>query len=314
MGDDLAFGILGPVEARLGDRPVPLGRPRARALLGYLLTCPNRVLSTDQLVDALWDGSTPATARSQVQADISALRRALADCGQDEVIVTAPPGYLLRAPESRIDLTAFRRETASARAALAGGDPAEAAGAYRRALACWRGRPLDGVVAGYADAVRAGLAEQRLTTYEQLVDVELALGRHLDLVAELCATIEAHPLRESLARRGMIALYRCGRQSDALLVARRLRQLLREEEGLDPGRSIRALEQAILTADPRLDHRPTDRPGPEPFRPAASAARRVRTPRSWYASAARLPHPTRRLTDSRRSGSSGGRSGRRAAG
>jgi DNA-binding SARP family transcriptional activator len=253
MGNAVSFAILGPVEAQADGRTIDLGRPRARAVLAYLLTSGNRVVSTERLIDAVWDGAAPPTARAQIHADISALRRGFATSGAAGLIATLPPGYLLRLAEGQLDWDAFRHEVRLARQMAAAGCLDDAATLLRRALGRWRGPSMAGAAAAYIDRTRAAIEERRLSAYEQLVDLELALGRHQDLIAELTELWETNPTRESLAGRLMLASYRCGRPSDALRIARRLRRSLVDREGLDPSRSIAELERSILRADPRLD-------------------------------------------------------------
>jgi DNA-binding SARP family transcriptional activator len=253
----MQFAILGPVEATTAGRPVPIERPRWRSVLAFLLLSANRVVATERLIDALWGSAAPSTARAQIQADVSALRRVLT-CADDRIdLVTRSPGYVLTVREGELDADVFHDHCANGREALALGRLDLGADRFREALAVWRGPAVADVPAAYGEAVRAQLDEERLLAVEQLADAELALGRHRTLVPELSAFVANQPIRETLVARLMLALHRSGRQADALRAGRELRQLLAEREGLDPSRAHVALENAVLQADPALDWRPS---------------------------------------------------------
>ena len=243
------FSILGPVEMSRGGRSLPIGRPQRRALIGYLLLHTNRVVSTGQLVEALWGGAAPDSARTQVQAGISALRKRFREVGAPDHIATHGDGYVLTTGNGELDLAEFKEAVTQARAI---GEPEEAVRLLRRALALWRGPAFTGISAAYASVAEIQLEEERLAACEQLADLELALGRLGDAIPGLTRLVDTFPLREQLVERLMLALTRSGRRSDALRVARDLRRRLAEQQGLDPGHSFVQLEHAILTADPAL--------------------------------------------------------------
>jgi DNA-binding SARP family transcriptional activator len=247
------YRVLGPVEVRVAGRPVAIGGPKPRSLLALLLLNANRVVPTAQVMEALWGGRPPATGATRVQGVVSQLRAALARAGlSPSPITTHPHGYLLGVATGQLDLEVFERQRGQARSAAARGDLAAAAAAYRAGLGCWRGPALGGVAAPFAEAEGARLEEGRLTAVEELNDVELALGHHADLVSELTALVGRHPLRERLREQLMLALYRSGRQAEALEAYREGRRLLVEEQGLEPGPDLQRLQQSILAGDPRL--------------------------------------------------------------
>ena len=186
----------------------------------------------------------PETATTAIQVHVSQLRKVL---GPD-VIVTQRPGYLLRARDGELDLGRFEEAVARARSAA----PAEAAALLTEALALWRGVPLAELDAPFARAARARLEEQRLAALEERVDADIELGRHAQLVPELEGLVEGHPLRERLRGQLMVALYRCGRQADALAVYQEGRRALVDELGLEPGDELQRLERAILNHEPAL--------------------------------------------------------------
>src|ERR671934_684250 len=241
----MEFRILGPLQVLDEGREVPLGGSKQRALLASLLLHANEVVSRDRLIDELWGASPPDTAPTALQVYVSQLRKAL---GRD-LIVTQPPGYLIRVSDGELDLHRFERLVASARAE----EPAQAARLLREGLALWRGAPLAELGDSFAPAERARLEEQRLAALEQWIEAELALGRHAERVPELEGLVREHALRERVRGQLMLALYRCGRQADALAVYGQGRRLLQEELGLEPGEDLRRLERAILNHDPSLD-------------------------------------------------------------
>jgi len=239
------FRILGPLEVMDGDRTVALGGSKQRALLACLLLHTNEVVSRDRLIDELWGASPPDTARTALQVYVSQLRKALAR----DLILTQPPGYLIRVSDGELDLHRFERLVATARTE----GPAQTARLLREGLALWRGAPLAELGDSFARAERARLEEQRLAALEQRIEAELALGRNAELVPELEGLVREQPLRERLRGQLMLALYRCGRQADALEVFRSGRRLLDEELGLKPGDELQRLERAILNHDPSLE-------------------------------------------------------------
>jgi len=239
------FRILGPLEVLEDGRQVTLGGSKQRALLASLLLHANEVVSRDRLIDELWGASPPETAPTALQVHVSQLRKAL---GRD-LILTQPPGYLIRLSDGELDLHRFEQLVAAARAE----DAAQAARLLREGLALWRGAPLAELSDVFAPPERARLEEQRLAALEQRIQADLALGRHAELVPELEGLVRKHPLRERLRGELMLALYRCGRQADALEVYRSARRLLDEELGLEPDNELQRLEKAILNHDPALN-------------------------------------------------------------
>jgi DNA-binding SARP family transcriptional activator len=235
----LEFRILGPVEA-VGDAgPLPLGGVKQRALLALLLLEGGRVVSSDRLIDALWAGSPPATASASLQNFVSQLRKALGA----QAIETRPPGYRLRLEGAELDLARVRRLVDEARA----GDLPRRARLLAEALEQWRGDPL-GELADeeFARPEAARLAEMRLTLVEEHVEAELALGRHAELVAGLARLVRDQPLRERLRGQLMLALYRAGRQAEALEVYRDGRAALVEQLGIEPSPLLQQLHTTIL--------------------------------------------------------------------
>ncbi len=245
------FRVLGPFEVEVGGRPFPLGRRRERCLLAVLLLELGCVMAVDRLVDLLWDEDPPEHARRAVHAHVARLRAALDDpLGGDGVrIVTAGSGYVLHAERSSVDAEQFRQMAGRARA----GTAEERAGLLRAALALWRGPPLVDI-ASYRLRARVcrDLEELRLLAHEDCIAAELDLGRHAELVAELHGLTDAHPYRERLRALLMLALYRAGRQVEALEVFRSTRALLVDELGMEPTVRLQRLHQVMLHADERL--------------------------------------------------------------
>jgi DNA-binding SARP family transcriptional activator/DNA-binding CsgD family transcriptional regulator len=241
----MQFLVLGPLEVREGERLVPLGSGRDRSLLGVLLLHPNEPVSIDRLVDELWGESAPMHPTKLVQGYVSALRKRL---GVDRVL-TRPPGYLVRVAPSELDSIAFERLVTRARSE----PPEGAAGRLREALALWRGLALADVrLEGLAAHEAERLNESRVTALLDRIDADLALGRHRDIVGELKSLIAEHPLQERLRGQLMLALYRTGRQAEALDAYRQTRELLSEELGIEPGEQLQSLHTAILRQDPAL--------------------------------------------------------------
>jgi DNA-binding SARP family transcriptional activator len=247
----LEFRILGPLEVVGDDGPLPLGGPKQRATLAILLLHANRVVSIERLADDLYAGAPPVTAVTQVQRQVSELRKAL---GADSAIETRPPGYLIRVSPDRLDLARFEGRTSEAGRALARGEALEAADLLRDALSLWRGTPLaDLAYESFAQVAIGRLEEIRLAAVEQRIEAELALGHHSEMIGELAALAVEHPLREGLSAQLMVALYRSGRQAESLDVYRRAREALVEQFGIEPTPALRALERAILKQDPSLN-------------------------------------------------------------
>ena len=239
--------VLGTVELVAEGQVRVLPGAGERALLALLALAAGRVVPVSALVDALWGAALPANPGNALQVRVSKLRRALAAAGApSELVVTRPPGYLLDIPRDRVDALRFTDQVAAARTA-AHADPAAAARRYREALAAWHGPAL----AEFVDAAWAGpeavrLTELQLAAREELVDLEVAAGRHSEVLGELEELTAAHPLRERLHARLMLALYRAGRQADALAAYQRARNLLDAELGLEPSSELRDLQEAIL--------------------------------------------------------------------
>jgi len=249
------FRILGPLEVCSEGRAVPLRSSRQRTLLAILLLHANEVVSTERLFDELWGERPPATAAKTLQMHVSHLRKLLGHAGHaDGPIVTRAPGYAIEVGPEQFDLRRFEELSAGGREALDAGDPAAASEGLRVALGLWRGPPLaDFAFEPFAQAEIARLEELRLGALEDRIAADLELGRHAQLVGELEGLVSEHPLRERPRGQLMLALYRCGRQAEALQAYRGARRALVEELGLEPSRELRALEQAILTQDPGLD-------------------------------------------------------------
>ena len=241
----MEFLILGPLEVRNGEHTFRLSAAKQRALLGVLLLHANETVSTSRLVDELWGERPPATAEKLVQGYVHALRKELGN----EVLQTRPPGYRLSVEPRALDLLEFERLTAEAR----GVPTSESVELRRQALALWRGAPLADVVLEGPERHNLGrLNELRLTTQIERIDAELELGRHAQLVGELEALVSEHPYQERAAAQLMLALYRSGRQAEALDVYRTVGRRLSDELGLQPGQELRQLEAAILRHDDAL--------------------------------------------------------------
>jgi class 3 adenylate cyclase len=244
---EIEFRVLGPLEVLVGGRALELKRRKQRSLLALLLLRAGEVLSTDHLVEELWAGTPPKAAVGSLQNLVSELRKALGR----ETVLTREPGYLLDVDQDRIDLHQFERLVARA------GETEEAArraSVLREALALWRGPALaDLVLEPFAQIEIARLEERRTAAREDLLDADLELGAHAQLVGELEALVTEHPLRERLRGQLMLALYRSGRQAEALEAYREARETLVEELGIEPSPELHQLEQAILRHDQELD-------------------------------------------------------------
>lgn len=281
----LDIRLLGPVEVWAGGRRAPLGGTRPLAVLSALVVHLGEVLSTERLVDCVWDEEAPATAGALVATHVSAVRRALAKVGAEGVIRTRPPGYVAELAPSSIDSRRFEELLASGRAAAGGGRPEEAAELLSEALGLWRGRgALEGLGQSFARIEAARLAELRLVAQEDSFALELTLGRADRTIAPLLTHVADHPLRERPRGQLMTALFRTGRISDALRTYQEAREILRDELGVDPGPELRALHQAVLTNDAALlgkaSRTDTERPAAprqgrgDPGRPGPGTARR----------------------------------------
>ncbi|MEU1898071.1 BTAD domain-containing putative transcriptional regulator [Nocardiopsis dassonvillei] len=250
-----------------GPLPVPAGRQQA--VLCALLLELERVVSVDHLIDVLWAHDPPDTARTQVQICVSRLRRLLKPTGVS--IETRPPGYLLVVDPATVDVHVQRTLVGEAAALNAQGRGEGTAAALRAAADLWRGPTLSGVGSAILAAKATRLDEERLSVIESYLDVELGLGRHSRLVGEIRTLVGEHPLRERLRAQLMLALYRSGRQAEALDTYRAGRELLVEELGLEPGEELRGMESAILAGDPGLQAPAPPAPAAPPARAEASA-------------------------------------------
>jgi DNA-binding SARP family transcriptional activator len=266
----LEFRILGPLEVSRDGRTVHLGGRRQRAVLAALLAHPDEVVPTERLIDEVWGEDAPASAPNMIQAYVSRLRKAL---GRD-VLATRPPGYLLRLGEAQLDSIRLADLVVQAREAMAEARTGEALGLLAEALGLWRGPPLaDFTYDAFAQGEVTRLEELRLEAIELRIDGELELGRHLRLADELEQLIALHPFRERLRGQLMLALYRSGRQAEALEAYRTARRTLADELGIKPSPALRKLEQAIRIQDRRLGAVTTE---PELGRPAAESAASLR--------------------------------------
>jgi DNA-binding SARP family transcriptional activator/tetratricopeptide (TPR) repeat protein len=246
------FRILGPVEVEGPAGTVRIPPGRQLVILTSLLVEANQVVSTEHLIDSLWDDQPPDTARTQVQICVSRLRKILSTAGVDVPILTRPPGYQLRIDETAVDVHVFTRKLAEARVLLKEGRATEAAALLRSAVALWHGPCLSGITSRPLRTRALRLEEDRLNAIETYLEIELGLGRHHDLIGEITRLVHEHPLRERLRALLMLALYRSGRQAEALDTYRTARDLLIEELGLEPGEELRLLENAILAGDTSL--------------------------------------------------------------
>ena len=291
--------MLGPLEVQDGGAPVPLGSAKQRMLLAALLVHANAVVSVDRLADILWGDEPPADAAATLRNYVSRLRavlepdRASGEAGT--VLVSRPPGYVLRVDQAQVDATCFERLVAEGRVALREGDPAGAAERLGRALGLWRGAAF-GEFADepFAQAEAIRLDELRLSALEDRIEAELARGRHSEVIGDLEVAARANPTRERLWARWMLALYRGGRQAEALGAYRDLRAHLGEELGITPSSELVALEEAIVLQKPELDWVP---PPPRPVpadtrtrddarhRDALGAAPMLVMPKTHYAKA-----------------------------
>jgi WD40 repeat protein/DNA-binding SARP family transcriptional activator len=246
----MEFRILGPLEVHGDLGAIRVSGRKPRAVLAVLLLHANEPVSPERLALALWGEEAPATAVSTVQVHISRLRKAL---GDGEFITTSSAGYRIRVEPGELDAERFERLVEDGRRALAAGRATEAATVLREALALWRGPPLaDLAFEPFAHVEIARLEEQRLAALEARIEADLAAGRHAELVGELRRLVADQPTREQLAGHLMVALYRCGRQAEALDAYRDAREKLANDLGIEPGPELRALQDAVLRHDQSL--------------------------------------------------------------
>ncbi|MEV6393653.1 BTAD domain-containing putative transcriptional regulator [Streptomyces sp. NPDC051907] len=258
-GVDLRFSVLGPVRAWRGGEPLPSGSPQQRALLAALLLRDGRTATASELIDAIWGEDPPSQALAAVRTYASRLRKVLTL----QALVSESGGYAIRVRRDALDLSVAQELAAEAEKSRAAGDRCQARALVDKSLGLWDGEPLANVPGPYAENQRARLEEWRLQLLETRLDLDLEVGCHAGAVSELTALTAAHPLRERLRELLMLALYRSGRQAEALAVYADTRRLLAEELGVDPRPELSRLQQRILQADEELA-RPSEEPAPAP--------------------------------------------------
>ncbi|MDA0633395.1 BTAD domain-containing putative transcriptional regulator [Nonomuraea sp. MCN248] len=282
VDNGLRFAVLGPVRAWRHGHELDLGTPLQRSILGMLLLKEGRAVTPAEMIDAVWGEESPPRALGALRTYVSRLRTVLEPerpaRSRPELLTSVGKGYALRLPADSLDLTRFERAVTEAETARRAGRLPVAAERLRAGLALFEGEPLAGAVGPFAEHQRDRLVERRLGVIETLMDLDLELGDHASVVAELVALTADHPLRERLRAQLMLAYYRCGRQGDALAVFTETRQALVHELGVEPGPELTALHQRILTADPGLSapvraeqeeaKEPEEEPAPDLPRPA----------------------------------------------
>jgi DNA-binding SARP family transcriptional activator len=252
-GDVLEFGLLGPLVVRCGEMVLAVPRGNQRTLLAALLVDANRVVPVDDIAETLWGAAAPPSAAATIRNYVKRLRQILGEAGRDRIRFR-PGGYVISVSEDELDVSRFSSLLASARAAARVASWDQAAALAREALGLWRGEPLADIESDeLALRERPRLAELRLQSTEIRAEAELWLGRHGEVLAELQQLAADHPLREQLHAMLMLALYRCGRQAEALTAYQQARTVLVDELGIEPGSELRELQRQILTADPALD-------------------------------------------------------------
>ena len=255
-GTALRFGVLGPLRAWRGDTVVDLGPLQQRVVLAVLCLHTGRPVGRQQMIDAVWGETPPTHAVNLLHRHVSGLRRVLepdpGDRTRSGSLVWTDAGYLLTLPPGALDLQVFDSELRRARTSRAAGDLRKAARALHAALGLWRGPLCDGLSSPFLDAQRDRLAESRISVVEERIELDLAIGDHIDVIAELRDLVVEHPLHERLHGLLMLALYRAGRQADALAAFRDARRHLHEELGIEPSAPLQQLHQQILAADPAL--------------------------------------------------------------
>ncbi|WP_263302477.1 AfsR/SARP family transcriptional regulator [Streptomyces purpurogeneiscleroticus] len=252
----LRFEVLGPLRVWRNEVELEVGPVQQRVVLAVLLLHANRPLPREKLIDAVWGMSAPGRAVNLVQRHAAGLRRALEPDrrarGPSRLLAWTEAGYVLSVPAGSLDLETATGLVRRGRAARAAEDWPAAAEAFHGALRLWRGRLCEGLTSPLLDAERERLEDYRLGVLEERIEADLALGRHTSVVAELAGLVREHPLRERLCAHFMVALYRSGRQAEALAAYRNARAVLAAELGIDPSPELRCLERAVLTADPTL--------------------------------------------------------------
>ncbi|MEV0330159.1 BTAD domain-containing putative transcriptional regulator [Micromonospora echinospora] len=268
MSGMLRFEILGPQRAWYADSEIDLGPGKQRAVLAVLLLAANRAVPTGQIVDAVWPEEPPANGTNVVQKYVAGLRRVLeperSPRSPGQVLTLTDAGYLLRVDPDAVDFVRFERGVRRARRSVAEGRPSTALAELRAALDLWRGEPLSGFAGPSFEAARQRLVELRAAALEDRIGLELNAGRHREIVGELVELVVEFPVRERLRHQLMLALYRSGRQAEALSAYREIGDLLREEHGIEPGGALQELHGRILRSDPTL--------APSPSMPPAAPA------------------------------------------
>ncbi|MFI6328147.1 BTAD domain-containing putative transcriptional regulator [Micromonospora chersina] len=256
MSEALRFEILGPQRAWYADRPLDLGPGKQRAVLAVLLLAEGRPVPTGQIVDAVWPEEPPANGPNVVQKYVAGLRRVLEPDRSPrtpaQVLTLTDAGYLLRIPSEAVDAVRFERGVRRARQWQAAGRTEDALAEVTGALERWQGEPFTGFTGAYFDAARHRLVELRAVALETRTELELASGRHGELVGRLVELVAEFPVRERLRHQLMLALHRGGRQAEALAAYRDFADLLREEYGIEPGEALQDLHRRILRSDPTL--------------------------------------------------------------
>lgn len=304
----MRFGLLGPLLVHDGDTPLEVTAPRQRALLAALLLKAGRVVGFDELVAAVWDGDPPAGSQGALHNAIRRLRLSLGPCGA-AVLKTRPSGYVCEIADGDLDVRAFESLAEEGHAAMRSREWTRAADSLRRALSLWRGDALEDVRSRVLREEYANpLEEERLATLGARLDADLRLGRQNELVPELSRLVEAHPLRELFHEQLMLALYRVGRQADAFEAYRRVRRVLREELGVEPGRGLTELHARILAADPTLTGIDELKEAPVPVVAPPSHAPLAQLPSDLHDFTGR-DDEARRLTDLLAPDTGGGRVG-----
>ena len=282
----LQIELLGPVEAWVDGRPVALGGQRPRALFAVLALMGGRVVTTERLIDELWGEEPPARARDSLQMHVSRLRKALAEAGADGGrLVSQAGGYLLEVQPGERDVDRWQQALGRAHRARADGEPRVAREGIEEALGVWRGQPLGGVSTNsLLAAERARLEEERLAAIIEGIELDLELGRHGELLGQLEALVIAHPFKERLVELQMLALYRCGRQADALAAFQAARGRFVDELGIEPAQPLRDLHEDVLKHSAELSS-PVDTTAertveaqPRPATPSPLSDRRLPVP------------------------------------
>jgi DNA-binding SARP family transcriptional activator len=246
MFREVRFEVLGPVRGWHGDTELELGSPQQRAVLTMLLLARGRQVSLDGLIDGLWEGDVPRSAAGTVRTYVSRLRRRV------NSIESLGDGYVLRLGSAVLDLDEFEQSLSAARGVRGRHDAARSGRLLRHALGLWRGTALAGIPGPYADSRRVPLTELNLAATEEKLAADIALGDHAGAIAELRSLLAEHPFRERFSELLMLALYKSGRQAEALYLFDDVRHRLGEELGIDPGPSLQTMHRRVLQADRRL--------------------------------------------------------------